>query len=394
MEDRTRAYAFRVGIFMTFGLILLIVIFFTVVLRQLFQWPGTNYEIEFTESVVGLEPGAPVRFNGVEIGDVVKIEPVPPLDPSGDDEDLPGDDETNPRPVHTRARARVTIRVWSDHVPIITTGCKHLEFGAIMARLETDSLLAGRLAVALEFVRAEQLGRLEWETVRIRTRVPEEGDGVLVSRPSVVSSLLQALSQERIDSIFETIENIGNTFESLRQQISEPLQDDPSQPVTQTLWRLNESLEEIRGSAAAFEQLTEQLNGDADPADHGTVARINGLLHGAGECPALGPGEECDGLHRAIGNLAALNHPNCSDQNCSCISATLAGLRATIREDQVQIRDALIRIRATMDQLARTLQSVQELAENPSTAIWGSPQASPIPGEQPAPATSVPEVAP
>jgi phospholipid/cholesterol/gamma-HCH transport system substrate-binding protein/paraquat-inducible protein B len=63
---------FRLGLFVLVTLTLLVVILFILGGRSLFQ-PTFTFETYFDQSVAGLEVGAPVKFRGVPLGEVIEI---------------------------------------------------------------------------------------------------------------------------------------------------------------------------------------------------------------------------------------------------------------------------------------------------------------------------------
>ncbi|MBP9608219.1 MAG: MCE family protein, partial [Laribacter sp.] len=69
--DDTRPL-FRVGLLVLLGIGLLVVLTFLLGARRWFQ-PSVEVETYFNESVNGLEVGSPVKFRGVQIGEVSEV---------------------------------------------------------------------------------------------------------------------------------------------------------------------------------------------------------------------------------------------------------------------------------------------------------------------------------
>lgn len=67
-----QAKFFKIGLFVTIGLILILIAILTLSTAKLFERP-TIFETYFDESVDGIELGTPVKFRGVKVGTITKI---------------------------------------------------------------------------------------------------------------------------------------------------------------------------------------------------------------------------------------------------------------------------------------------------------------------------------
>ena len=191
----TKSQKIRIGMFVAVSLGLLAVILIT--FGGMKFWRGkTHYRIEFDGSVMGLEPGAPVHFNGIRVGTVEEI----------------AISKTN------LDRVSVSIEV-DEGTPVRTDTKAMLQFAGITGMkvidLRAGTLAAPRLADGGTIQQGEtSLDKLERQAKDIADR----------------SGQLMAKAQQMVDNLVEvtnpqlykqTTENLAATSSELRAMVGE-----------------------------------------------------------------------------------------------------------------------------------------------------------------------------
>lgn len=149
----------------------------------------------FDESVRGLQPGAPVDFRGIEVGEVIDL-------------------HARIDPVSRKTIIMVDVNLYPERMRALTRG-KHkpetnspreldlLVEKGLRARLQTGNLLTGQLYVALDFVPEAPRARVDWSS-----KTP-----VLPTVPSSLQSLQQTLASiaGKVDRL--PFDRIGSNLE-------------------------------------------------------------------------------------------------------------------------------------------------------------------------------------
>lgn len=199
MELRERKGAFWVGLFLAFGLVLLLVALFIFIFPK-FNPRGERYTIDFQEKAFGLSKGTAVLCYGVQVGHVLKV---------GLDYDALAVTARSPDDVSVSVEVRIYDRFddlieWTD------------DRGGIIARLEIPSLLGGQRQISLEFVDVEGWSEqiLSDELVGRTSRT----ERTIASRRSIMGNLAswEESAFETMDGLKDSFDNVGILLGQLR----------------------------------------------------------------------------------------------------------------------------------------------------------------------------------
>jgi paraquat-inducible protein B len=197
------------------------------------------FYIEFKDSVRGLSVGAPVEFQGLQIGQVVDIE-------------LKADFDT----LDFSIPVRVEMQPERMSLPITTAEEQEKRFDKMVnkgfrAQLKTGSLLTGQLFVDLKYLEDAPPGKITYY----------KGLKVIPSVPSSSQEIMQGVSSfvKKLDAL--PLEDIGRNLDSSMAGINR-LVNDPA---------LEDSIKSLRQIMTELETTTQTLNAD-------TVPKINAAL--------------------------------------------------------------------------------------------------------------------
>jgi phospholipid/cholesterol/gamma-HCH transport system substrate-binding protein len=233
----------------SFVLAILTAIFVTIIWLARFE-PGrraTFFDIYFTGAVTGLNEGAPVRYNGVQIGRVDRIG----LDPDNIE------------------RVRVTIEV--DRPAVIKQDAvASLELQGITGYAFVQISGATKDSPVLEKHEGQQypvIAAMPSRLEKVFQSAPE-----LLDRALLISDRLAAiLDDKNREAIAETLQNVRNATAALGGQGSN---------VNGVLVEAAQTMQELRKTLASVNRLSDGLNAGLVAKD-GAVDRLNSALQSA-----------------------------------------------------------------------------------------------------------------
>jgi len=189
-----------IGVFVIGGIVLIVGALVLFSSQDLFT-PKRQFVAYFQQSVNGLNIGAPVRFRGIPIGEVIDIDGI--YDP--------GTGNMIPRiTIEVRPETMSNVVLEQGEYTIFATLVKR----GMRARLKAASLLTGQLYVALDFYP--------------NTPVRKLGDGSekYPEMPTIDSGLDQALAKLSELPIEEVLVRLGSTLEALEDLLRNPHLDE------------------------------------------------------------------------------------------------------------------------------------------------------------------------
>ena len=216
-----------IGVFVVGGIALLVVALVMFSSQDLFA-PKRHYVAYFQQSVSGLNVGAPVRFRGIPIGEVIGIDGIY-------------------NPETGNMIPRLTIEIHPETLKNVVL--EEIEPGrgfdlvvkrGLRAKLKTASLLTGQLFVALDFYPDTPVRKLGNDS----DEYPEF--------PTIDSGLDQALAKLSNLPIEEILVRINSTLEAVEELLRSP--------------HLSEAMEELpallRNADTGIVDLTQYINND------------------------------------------------------------------------------------------------------------------------------------
>jgi paraquat-inducible protein B len=300
----------KVGVFVVVGVCLLIAGVLAFSSARFFA-TSARFILYFDQTVTGLDLGAPVKFRGVTIGKVVDI--LIRYNQAEDDLHMPVVIELDEEKL--RAKTDKTVRL-ADHEAF-----EELVGRGLRGRLETESLLTGRLYVNLEVVAGAdepQLHQLE----HVYDEIP--------TLPTKIEEFVRKLAQvdlaDLVDKVSHVIDKLDAGlnevhFSDIQSSLTNALQAitglAQSTEVTNALKSAQLTLDEYRGLAVDVRKQVEPLGKSADQ----TLAEANKAIT-----------ELRSGIEDARGLLSA---------------------RSPLQKDLTQ----------TLDELSRAARSIRQLAD-------------------------------
>jgi paraquat-inducible protein B len=205
---------------------------------------GTNYVISFSESIKGLQPGAPVEYRGIPIGKVEKILLKESLEHSIE-QGTQGEGDAIPILIYLEP-GRLEL---PDQKSSIEELHKAIRFGVengMRASLETGSLLTGAKYVNIDYfegVEPAEIGSFfEYPTIP----VIETGLGQLEQKLTAILDKINALPlQETVQGANKAVATLNETLDSLNTIME-------NQSTQQLPEQLNETLQELRATLKGF----------------------------------------------------------------------------------------------------------------------------------------------
>ncbi len=193
----------------------------------------------FSDSVRGLEVGAPVEFQGIKIGEVIDIDLQ--FDPEKVEFQIPVTVEIEPERIGFVAR---------DKAEDVALDQKLLDKG-LRAQLKTGSLLTGKLFIDLDFYP-------DAEPVTLKSI---DGQTVIPTIPTTIEAITASLNRfmKRLDELpLETIgRDLQETIEGLDRIVNSP---------------------ELRNSLVSIEKILAEVRQLSVNANTQTMPRINAML--------------------------------------------------------------------------------------------------------------------
>ncbi|MGH8549367.1 MAG: MlaD family protein [Methylococcales bacterium] len=248
---------FTIGAFLVGSLILLIAAILIFGGGQIFK-QKSEFVIFFDSTLNGLNVGAPVKLEGVQVGTVKEIALI--LDPNAGRILKPVVVEINPEIMRDSSghplEAALTLRQRQENAKrLIEVGLK--------ARLETQSLLTGLLYVEFSFVRDEpiNLAGIDYKDL------PE-----LPSRPSTVDQIRntadEIMTKVRQLPLEEMVKDLADTLREVRDLMK-------SDDLKKSLAHLSRTLQETEGLAVTLNETTKPLLTNAN----GAVIETRMMMH-------------------------------------------------------------------------------------------------------------------
>lgn len=321
----TRSQKVKLGVFLTGAFILLVLI--VAVLSGIGLWEDrVPYFIEFRESVSGLEEGAPVSLNGVEVGTVDAMR-VQPQNSEIVEVRIRVDQDT---PVKTDAKAFVNMQG--------VTGLKYIELSGGSAGAEPlepgSEIEAGRSVMTQLTGQASDIGlKVEkmLNNVLYLTRESnrERFDRILANAED---------SSQDLDQVSADLSATANATRQLVEENREPLTE-LIENANRTSERTDETLTELLALTRAAQQA---LDGAQIPQTVSEVRETNAMLQDRLESVEMN-----DLLQRATTALDRL-------------TALLDDLGSTVDQNRDQLRATIQNMRMAAEsfkELARSLQS-------------------------------------
>ena len=330
----------RLGLFVTVSLIIAFCILFILGGRSLFQ-PSFTVETYFSNSVAGLEVGAPLNFRGVPLGTVTTIA----MSASVYENDIPLDKRKGYIVVRaTLSGARTEI--WNRELE---------EYVKRGLRVQTQIAgVTGQQNLALDFFDPKTYPPLPYDWTPAYPYVPSAPSGIseiLSNIQTLVASLDKADIQKLAQNLNALIVNVNKKLDEL--------------PVEQLSV---EALAVLKSAHAAIDRVHHVLT--QAPVDQ-TVRNLSSASHRLDDL--LGD----PALKRTLGNVATVSErlrkiaeTGELDRIVKSLDQTILRADAMIGENQHDVRGMIQDLRVTADNL-RTLSEI--VKRNPSGLLIGGP---------------------
>jgi len=351
MEQNKRY--FRLGLFVTVAVVILAVILFILGGRSLFQ-PTLTFETYFKDSVAGLDIGAPVKFKGVPLGQVVEIVGSAPLY------------ELN-EPVDKR-RSYIVVRVkLSGNEKQVREWRRDLDAMVTMGlRAQTQLAgITGQQYLALDILDPKTHPTLPFDWKPEYPYVP--------SAPSFTGELL-ANAHQFIASLNKAdVALLGQNLNKLVVTLNDKISALPVKELSA------DAVEVVEGARVAVARVNEVLaKPDVDAAVHNLAsasARLDRLLAEPGFKQTVDNAAQISARLRKLADSGDL------DRMAKNINDAAARIDGVIRDNQYDVRVLVQDLRVTAGNL-RTLS--ETLKRYPAGALLGGPPDKvKIPGKSP-----------
>jgi paraquat-inducible protein B len=205
---------------------------------------GTYYVVSFSQSIKGLQPGAPVEFRGIQVGRVERILMKESLEEALD-KGLEGRGDPIPILIYVEP-ARMELPDSEASVDIMRNSIETGVGNGMRASLESGNLLTGAKYIGIDyFPNAEpaELGSFqEWSTI------PTIGTGLgqLQQQLSSILNMFNELPlQDTVESVNSAVSSLDETLGSLNTLLEQ-------QGTQQLPAELNATLEDLRGILQGF----------------------------------------------------------------------------------------------------------------------------------------------
>jgi paraquat-inducible protein B len=213
-----------------------------------------TYLLVFNHSVRGLEPGAPVEFRGIQIGQVEDFHAE--FDAKTFEFTIPVTVSVDPErlgvKIHGQGAGSGAIAV--VHRQIIEGLVSH----GLRAQLRTGNLLTGALYVALDFFPDAPPFKVDWSQTPVRlATVPGKLEGLDENIASIIKKLDKLPYDQLAGDLRKVIANIDQTLETTRRTIDHA--DKLIEPNSGLELELSGTLQEMRRTARELRVLTDYL---------------------------------------------------------------------------------------------------------------------------------------
>ncbi len=231
MVDRNRLYA---GIFTFAGVVLLILLLFFLGIGSVFERYG-EFVTQFTESVQGLSVGSPVKYRGVPIGTVSRIDIYP---------------ENNKIIVYMKVMRKAFPGFREAGVPALNSHFSNEVKQGLRCRLEYTSLATG-----MRYIEFDYFGQNEQTSDREPGIALEKDQLFIPSLPSRMENLFKTFSAslERISRVrFEEIsDNIVQNLVQMNKFLNDPELKSAIQHIEKSAESLDSVLATVSGTLTA-----------------------------------------------------------------------------------------------------------------------------------------------
>jgi phospholipid/cholesterol/gamma-HCH transport system substrate-binding protein/paraquat-inducible protein B len=324
----------RLGLFVVVTIAILAAVLFLLGGRQLFQ-PTLTFETYFTESVAGLEIGAPVSFRGVPLGEVSEIL----MGAAVYENDVPLDQRTELIVVRAKVHPKAEVEHLKRELPLLVK--KGLRVQTQLAGI------TGQQYLSIDFFDPATHPPLE---VPWTPKYP-----YLPSAPSLSSEII-ANAQAFLASLNEAdIKMLGQNLNALVLDVKKKVDE---APIADLVKSANATIERIDRILAAA------------PIDHtlrkldSASVRLDGLLADPGLKQTVDNAAAVTGRLRKIADAGEL------DRMVKGIDDTVERLDALIGDNQYDVRVLVQDLRVTADNLRVLSEAVKRY---PAGAIVGGP---------------------
>jgi ABC-type transporter Mla subunit MlaD len=332
--EQSKRYA-RLGLFVVVCLTILVAVLFLLGGRKLFQ-PTFTFETYFSESVAGLEVGAPVRFRGVPLGQVSEILTSGAVYERG----IPMDKGK----AYIVVRAKINLS--AEEVQQVKLDANQMVKRGLRAQTQLAGV-TGQQYLALDFLDPAKFPPLEFPWTPKFFYLP--------SAPSLTGQIV-ANAQAFLANLNEAdVKTLGQNLNTLIVNLDKKLND---APVDELVKNANATIEHIDRilAAAPLDQTLRKLDSAS--------ARLDALLAEPGFKQTVA---DLAGITARVRKLA---DDGDLDRMVTRIDATVERLDALIGDNQYDARVIVQDLRATADNLRIVSETVKQY---PAGALVGGP---------------------
>lgn len=301
----------------------------------------------FTDSLQGLQIGAPVEFRGVQLGTVTDI--FVQVDPETLEFLIPVVYEVNPSRIHGAEAA--TDEEGGRLDELIDKGLR--------AQLVSKSFVTGQQSIQLDFNKGAAVTLVETDLSydQIPTipspmaEIKQSMEEVLGEITGLLRQVTAVFSDDNRQAIGETLENVEQFTEHLSEVITE------LRTAVQDVSRITATIEsEKQNIAALFDNANATLVAYKDLAEG-----ANGLISENSE----GIGKAISGLRAVEGKFAKL-----ADAVATLVAENRTGFRDFSNDGLYEIRNLAVDAQAAMEQIRRVM---EEMERDPARFFLGRP---------------------
>jgi len=213
-----------------------------------------TYLLVFDHSVRGLEPGAPVEFRGIQIGQVEEFHAE--FDAKTFDFTIPVTISVEPERlgIKVHGKGAGADEIAADHRQVIDG----LVSQGLRAQLRTGNLLTGALYVAVDLFPDAPPFKVDWSQTPVRlATVPGNLQGIDTSIASIIKKLDKLPYEQLASDLRKAVAELDKTLVSTRRTIDHA--DKLIEPNSGLELELSGTLQEMRRTAQALRILTDYL---------------------------------------------------------------------------------------------------------------------------------------
>jgi len=343
MDDKQ--YYLRLGLFVVASLAILFAVLFILGAKSLFQ-PSLTVETYFNESVSGLGVGAPLKYRGVQFGEVTAID----LSTLLYEQDVPVDQ----RRVYIVVRAKVVgnfAKLWQRDLEGYVARGLHI-------RTQVAGI-TGQQQLTLEFIDPQKARALPFSW---KPDYP-----VIPSAPSVSSEIISGI-QNLVSSLDKAdIQQLAQNLNALVLNVNKKLDELPlAELVANADGVLRDARVTINRAQAPLDQTLRNLSAAS--------ARVDAILAD----PALG--QTVKNAAVITGRLSKVAESGEIDRITKKLDLTLQRVDALLADNQYDIRGLVQDLRVTAANLRTLSENVKRFP--PGVLISGPPEKVQVPSNQ------------